>query len=69
MIQISLGAMIETLFLSKLSEHLLYVRFCLADMATAWGEILQHLMGAGLLATRGVKEKLESHHDPLSLMN
>ena len=37
-------------------------------MATAWGEIFQHLMGAGLLASRGVKERLEQHDDPLGVI-
>ena len=37
-------------------------------MATGWGEIFQHLMSAGLLATRGVKESLEAHPDPLGLI-
>mgnify|MGYP001258651811 FL=1 len=37
-------------------------------MATGWGEIFQHLMSAGLLATKGVKESLESHPDPLGLI-
>lgn len=37
-------------------------------MATGWGEILQHLMSAGLIVNRGVKERLEQHHDPLGLI-
>jgi len=37
-------------------------------MATGWGEILQHLMGAGLIVNRGVKERLEQYHDPIGLI-
>ena len=37
-------------------------------MAATWGEIFPQLMAAGLLASRGVKEKLESHPDPLGLI-
>ena len=37
-------------------------------MATGWGEILQHLMSAGLIVNRGVKERLEQHYDPLGLI-
>ena len=37
-------------------------------MAATWGEIFPKLMAAGLLASRGVKERLESHHDPLGLI-
>jgi len=38
-------------------------------MAAKWGEIFPKLVAAGLLATRGVKEKLESHPDPIGLIN
>ncbi|RJU86025.1 MAG: DNA-directed DNA polymerase II small subunit [Candidatus Poseidoniales archaeon] len=37
-------------------------------MATGWGEILQHLMGAGLIVNRGVKERLEQYYDPIGLI-
>ena len=31
-------------------------------------EIFPHLMGAGLLASRGVKERLEKHDDPIGFI-
>ena len=37
-------------------------------MAVSWGEIFQHLMGAGLIVSRGTKEKLEQHEDPIGLI-
>ena len=37
-------------------------------MAVSWGEIFQHLMGAGLIVSRGTKEKLEQHDDPIGLI-
>ena len=37
-------------------------------MATSWSEIFPHLMGAGLLASRGVKERLEKHEDPIGFI-
>ena len=38
-------------------------------MAVGWGEIFQQLMAAGLIVSRGVKEKLETHPDPIGLIS
>ncbi len=37
-------------------------------MAVSWGEVFPHLMRAKLIATRGVKERLLSLNDPISVI-
>ena len=34
-----------------------------------WGEIFQQLMAAGLIVSRGVNGKLETHDDPIGLIS
>jgi len=37
-------------------------------MAVSWAEVFPHLMRAKLIATRGVKERLLSLNDPISVI-